>query len=74
MSKKGWHLNALAGPPAVHIAVTVCRLVPVPKYDTDHCRRCLLPVHMARSCPVLIPLLFLVSPNRVFWQFGRLQT
>lgn len=26
MSKRGWHLNALAGPPAVHIAVTVCML------------------------------------------------
>ena len=24
MSKRGWHLSALAGPPGLHIAVTVC--------------------------------------------------
>ena len=28
MAKRGWHLNALADPPAVHIAVTVGDLVP----------------------------------------------
>jgi sphinganine-1-phosphate aldolase len=26
MSKRGWHLNGISGPPAVHIACTVSRL------------------------------------------------
>jgi sphinganine-1-phosphate aldolase len=25
MSKKGWHLSALSGPPALHLAMTVSR-------------------------------------------------
>lgn len=27
MSKRGWHLNGISGPPAVHIACTVRKLV-----------------------------------------------
>ncbi|KAF8692318.1 hypothetical protein AX14_002590 [Amanita brunnescens Koide BX004] len=35
MSKKGWHLNALAGPPAVHIAVTKMTVANVDTFIAD---------------------------------------
>jgi len=35
MSKRGWHLNALAGPPAVHIAVTKMTVANVDAFIAD---------------------------------------
>ncbi|KAF8634287.1 hypothetical protein AX17_004242, partial [Amanita inopinata Kibby_2008] len=35
MSKRGWHLNALAGPPAVHIAVTRLTVVNADTFIAD---------------------------------------
>src|SRR5882762_1317239 len=36
MSKKGWHLNGLSGPPAVHIACTVTRLFWISQSHAAH--------------------------------------
>lgn len=46
MSKKGWHLNGLAGPPAIHLAVTVSSSFLFPFFPTKK------PGHLTRSPPV----------------------